>query len=1579
MRSSEAAGRVALANVALQAVSSKGVLGPSIGRNGTRTLAASAARAAGIIVDSNGRLRCPPTAGGAAGEFTDMQLSNCPVSVLKDVAQGTVRQLALTPKRMARLRRLSPRYRPTRKTDRPDGAPGITDEPGGRANAARYWGDRLQEGIPIEGVPDESLWDAILYTNGSEWAKIRNGYVEIVEDVYEGFDNPRFSITQLTEETDSPTGVNDTFFVLDNKTNKKYFVKQDSSADNGAYAEILSNEIAHELGLPVGEFRLANGGTTPDTVLTMQSHVGEFVNGGLIRPVHDDDDIYDPIATFGNPIHHDPNNLATLIMFDWVTANPDRHGGNMFLTQDVEGKAHIVPIDHGWSFQKGQDVQVDKFSPIKWFLHDPSDGREMFSSGIGFALAEQETYGFETRDSLLDALESARERLLNIDIDDLDDKVIETFPDDYELPDGYDFAHNREMFKRRIRALQDVTRKDFSRMLDKMQSGEATKDGPQQVARPVEFHSPDVVVPHDASYIDMPEDVHGLMQPNGLTVRGVPLAHDDDTVPDKLFHVTTLPEDAGRSSGRLEPNSDGVFVGWVGFVESEDAANRRLRDLEVYSDVSRAWRDDDFDAMYAALTKHTGGEFDTVTEAKAADYWDADNPLEMLSIHFRNREIFAEQPPPQLPNSRDEFDTSADWDPPAIVTVRKETLNDRALLTETSTGLHLYGATDGGSVRRNPFKARNVEEEELSPEAQEADRAIRQLLNGLVQTPSAYLNRGSDADAPEPTPVSKRVDAEGQPLNVTVPDNPSFHNVTREDELGFGNPAYGEAQQAWRSNGQTLRGEPISPTDDRINDTLYHVSPAASEIIESGTLRARGDGGLGGDSNDRIVSLTNDRETAEQLLSDMMFTARYAQRTRDGDNSAARQIMQDDARRHGFDPDSVPTIEDIARDRESALSLYYNNRQTQAGVTNPVVFGSLEKFEQVSPEDIAMVEVPKENLDNGAAVVNFDLGRPGGLNEIRVYGDINIRTEFRDDRLLADGVADEPIRRPMIIDTPKDLDSIQDTFTANNRKLMLVGGAVRDVLMGKEPKDYDLATDAPPDEVIAMLEDVPGVRIDLTGKDFAVVRVKTPDGNEYEIATFRSDVGEGRRPEGVELTTIDEDVARRDLTMNALFYDLERREVVDYVGGIEDIENGVVRAVGDPAARFREDKLRILRALRFSGRTGFDLDEATKDAIRNDPDLTDVSPERIRDEFVNGLTTAQDPKAFVQLVTDLELWPQILQVDDGVDLVVDPAFSIDTDNHALQMAALLQGNDSDRVETVLKNLRYKNDEIADIKFIQKFGRITPDTAPDLKREFRDRKVGEGDLAAYARTMGMDDNAARAFVEFANSPQAVDAQDLIDQGLKGPAIGEAIRAAETNAYRRILERNNVKIDPAPTRNWTRNRTGKIYEGGPVDSFFSVLGQSRYSGYKAHVFSTTHEEIDEVLDRIYDVAEARGWAVKTATDGFFNEVTDGHSQHGKGVTVYFPNAVNWESEAKELAFLMKGYSPSGNIRGDDMITDSIGMRYDFAVDPGDSSVDIRDVKKFYLSANAPETDHSKKKRKQIREFSGRLEIESILDDT
>ncbi|MEZ5403714.1 MAG: CCA tRNA nucleotidyltransferase [Bryobacteraceae bacterium] len=211
----------------------------------------------------------------------------------------------------------------------------------------------------------------------------------------------------------------------------------------------------------------------------------------------------------------------------------------------------------------------------------------------------------------------------------------------------------------------------------------------------------------------------------------------------------------------------------------------------------------------------------------------------------------------------------------------------------------------------------------------------------------------------------------------------------------------------------------------------------------------------------------------------------------------------------------------------------------------------------------------------------------------------------------------------------------------------LVGGCVRDFLLGRAPGDYDIATSARPEEIAAVFG-----RGETVGAHFGVMLV---DG--VEVATFRSDYDyrDGRRPGEVRFETDPrEDALRRDFTVNALFLDSETGEILDFVGGREDLERGLIRAVGDPRARFAEDHLRMLRAVRFAARLGFELDAATREAIVElAPRIGVISAERVRDEIERILTEGGARRGF-ELLDETGLLGEVLPEAAALKGVAQP-------------------------------------------------------------------------------------------------------------------------------------------------------------------------------------------------------------------------------------------------------------------------------------------------------------------------------------
>lgn len=273
------------------------------------------------------------------------------------------------------------------------------------------------------------------------------------------------------------------------------------------------------------------------------------------------------------------------------------------------------------------------------------------------------------------------------------------------------------------------------------------------------------------------------------------------------------------------------------------------------------------------------------------------------------------------------------------------------------------------------------------------------------------------------------------------------------------------------------------------------------------------------------------------------------------------------------------------------------------------------------------------------------------------------------------------------------------------------GGCVRDILLGKRPKDYDVATDARPETVRELFGHR---RTHGVGAAFGVILIHGPgEAGDVEVATFRVEGAylDGRRPTKVVFCTAEEDAQRRDFTINGMFFDPLTEQVYDYVGGREDLENKIVRAIGEPIERFTEDKLRLLRAIRFTANLGFELDGKTAEGVRlMAREIHAVSPERISQELKRMLADCHRRRS-LELLRESRLLPEILPElkplleNSGSELwkrtcerlskLVDPDF-------AVAVSAILfdlEPFPASEVHGLGRRLKWSNQEIEDLTWL----------------------------------------------------------------------------------------------------------------------------------------------------------------------------------------------------------------------------------------------------------------------------------------
>jgi len=367
----------------------------------------------------------------------------------------------------------------------------------------------------------------------------------------------------------------------------------------------------------------------------------------------------------------------------------------------------------------------------------------------------------------------------------------------------------------------------------------------------------------------------------------------------------------------------------------------------------------------------------------------------------------------------------------------------------------------------------------------------------------------------------------------------------------------------------------------------------------------------------------------------------------------------------------------------------------------------------------------------------------------------------------------------------------------------LVGGCVRDMVIGLKPEDYDIATSARPEEIVKIFH-----RTESIGAQFGVILV-IHRGRPFEVATFRSDEAyvDGRRPTGVVFTNAKQDVLRRDFTINGLLYDPSTEEVIDYVNGQADIKAKLVRAIGDPHARFEEDKLRILRAVRFGARLGYEIEDETWKAVcAMAPNIHQVSSERVRDELSRILTEGQAARGFRMLdVSGLreEILPELEwtgHIERSLELLergVEPDFA---------MGVLLHETPVQSVESIVQRLKFSRAEMhhitALVENLPQFSKARQMSVASLKRFFRlnrfDEHIALARIHREAEGLDLSDvnyvlGKRGEWTERDIFPDPVlTGGDLIEMGFTpGPAFKEILtRLEEEQLEGRIADRDNA---------------------------------------------------------------------------------------------------------------------------------------------------------------------------------------------
>ena len=369
---------------------------------------------------------------------------------------------------------------------------------------------------------------------------------------------------------------------------------------------------------------------------------------------------------------------------------------------------------------------------------------------------------------------------------------------------------------------------------------------------------------------------------------------------------------------------------------------------------------------------------------------------------------------------------------------------------------------------------------------------------------------------------------------------------------------------------------------------------------------------------------------------------------------------------------------------------------------------------------------------------------------------------------------------------PQSVKELHELFQSAGKKLYLVGGSVRDFLTGDKPKDFDLATDALPDEVLEIVGNK--YRTNLQGRAFGVVVVYTkeiPEG--MEIATFREDVSKGRNPEVKLGVTIEDDVKRRDLTYNSLFYDLDTRQIVDLVGGKEDLQSGITRMVGDPIERFDEDSLRILRAFRFASRYEHPLHKDTESAIEKRKQLENIDPEtgemkrisqeRVWEEMKKAFKQAKDYNYYLSFFTKFHMWDEVFP---GANINTN---LVDSKDFVVVIANLFKNESTlGLTDKLAQEYKIELELATKVTLLISLLNFKVEDIFDIYKKRQQCAITDATILEWLKVETIDTNELIKFVEYRPS---VSAQELMSQGFKGKDLGDEIKRLEVEKFKSML--------------------------------------------------------------------------------------------------------------------------------------------------------------------------------------------------
>lgn len=368
---------------------------------------------------------------------------------------------------------------------------------------------------------------------------------------------------------------------------------------------------------------------------------------------------------------------------------------------------------------------------------------------------------------------------------------------------------------------------------------------------------------------------------------------------------------------------------------------------------------------------------------------------------------------------------------------------------------------------------------------------------------------------------------------------------------------------------------------------------------------------------------------------------------------------------------------------------------------------------------------------------------------------------------------------------PKSVFELNTLFKKKGFELFVVGGSVRDFSMGKIPKDFDLSTNAMSDQIIKMIEGK--YKYEIHGKGYLVVVVRTEDTPlGFEIATFRSDIYDGKlgitRNPDVVFSDIDGDCDRRDLTFNAMYYDIEKDIIIDKKNGLQDIKDGICRFVGDPLLRIMEDPQRMVRIIRFASRFSFKIDPEVLGLItENIWRLDIITRDRITKEFV-AMFVDGTPKTFA--------YGMRLMHQCGIFEYLFKQFLIDTSVISskymeVHFAHMLLGVDDPTLfHHMVETLKFKKTFVRKVLFIKKFKDFDRENVLNIFKKKRADDVDNGMLEDFIHILDSNRPELLAFLDF---KPTVKSDALMKRGFLGAELGAEQQRLEVENFCKIIEK------------------------------------------------------------------------------------------------------------------------------------------------------------------------------------------------